>query len=227
MVQANGIQLASIDAGALYPGSTAPLIKNNGAAFGRECVTMYLRTGRIFTITISVAILIGLLLVYSVAAQSRNKYAVEQLKTAIELKKKGDSIGAEAHYREAIRLDPDYAEAHYSYAILLADRGDINAAISESKKAIDIEKNYAEAHFNLALLLRKKNDKDGEIKEYERAIAAAPSYLSAHFNLANALVERGNYEAAIEHYQHYLRLAPKAKDADQVRQTIKKLQSQL
>jgi tetratricopeptide (TPR) repeat protein len=186
-------------------------------------VNMISKVRRIFPIVFSVVLAFG----QAATGQSRNSYAVEHLKTAIELKKKGDSIGAEAHYREAIRLDSRYAEAHYSYAILLADRGDTDGAIAESKKAISIEKDYAEAHFNLALLLRRKGDKDAEIKEYERAIAAAPTYASAHFNLANALVERGDYSAAVEHYEQYLRLTPKAKDADQVRQTLKKLRSQL
>jgi len=188
----------------------------------RERVKMNLRVRSIFILSLFCFVALG----SSGTAQSRNTYAVDQLKTAIELKKKGDLIGAEAHYREAIRLDPGYAEAHYSYAILLSDRGDVDGAISESKKAINIEKNYAEAHFNLALLLRRKGDRDGEIKEYERAIASAPNYPSPHFNLANALVERGDYPAAIDHYQHYLRLAPRAKDSEQVKQTIKKLQAQ-
>jgi tetratricopeptide (TPR) repeat protein len=183
-------------------------------------VNMNLRTGRIFI----VAALIAMPFIGQATAQSRDPRAVEQVKTAIELKKKGDSIAAEGHYREALRLDPNYAEAHFSYAILLADRGDTNAAISEYKRAIEIQKSYPEAHFNLALMLRKKGDMSGEIKEYEKAIASAPNYTIAHFNLANALVERGDYDGAIQHYQEYLRLAPTAKDAEQVRQEIKKLQ---
>lgn len=82
---------------------------------------MGLRIGKMF--------MVALLLVSALAqianGQSRNPRAVEHLNTAIDLKKKGDLISAEAHYREAIRIDPSYAEAHYSFAILLADRGDI------------------------------------------------------------------------------------------------------
>jgi tetratricopeptide (TPR) repeat protein len=188
----------------------------------KETVNMNLQPGRIFV----VAAVLAVALIQPGFGQSRNASAVDNLKMAIELKKKGDLAAAEAHYREAIRLDPNYAEAHYSYAILLADRDDVNAAMSEYKKAIAIQKDYAEAHFNLALLLRRKGDKTGEVKEYERALAAAPNYTLAHFNLANALVDRGDYDGAIEHYQRYLSLAPNAKDAEQVRQMIRKLQSQ-
>jgi tetratricopeptide (TPR) repeat protein len=205
----------------IQPISIEPAQQKRCAAEG-DRVNMNLPIGRIFI----VAIILTLALVQFTPAQSRDPKAVEHLKTAIDLKKKGDPIAAEAHYREAIRLDPSYAEAHYSYAILLADRGDTNGAISENKKAIDIQKNYAEAHFNLALLLRKKGDKDAAIKEYERAIAAAPNYVTAHFNLANALVERGDYDGAVQHYNEYLRLAPKASDAQQVKDIIKKLQAQ-
>ena len=120
--------------------------------------------GKIFVVAGVLAVFLAVLLNQTVAGQSHYAKAVDHLKTAIDLKLKRDLIGAEAHYREAIRLEPGYAEAHYSYAILLADRGDINGAISESKKAIEIEKNYPEAHFNLAGYLRKKGDRDGEIK---------------------------------------------------------------
>ena len=39
------------------------------------------------------------------SAQSHYSKAVDHLKTAIDLKQKRDLIGAEAHYREAIRID--------------------------------------------------------------------------------------------------------------------------
>src|SRR5215831_8106421 len=84
----------------------------------------------------------------ALAQSSHDPNAEKEVKLGIELKSKGDRIGAEGHYREAIRLDPRYAEAHYNYGILLTERGDTNAAISEYKRAIEIEKNYAEAHFN-------------------------------------------------------------------------------
>src|SRR5262249_1790599 len=96
--------------------------------------------GKIF-IAVAVSLAQWLSLV-SFGQTPRNPQAVEQVKTGIELKKKGDLVGAEAHYREAILLDPRYAEAHYNYAILLDQRGDLSGAISECKKAIDIEKNY-------------------------------------------------------------------------------------
>jgi tetratricopeptide (TPR) repeat protein len=187
------------------------------------CVIMKTQMGKFF---ILVWLAVGLSLSPAAFAQSRNPKAVEQLRTGIELKKKGDIAGAQARYHEAIRLDPRYAEAHYNQAILLAERGDLNEAISEYKKTIDLDRNYAEAHFNLALLLRRKGDKDGEISEYERAIAAAPNYANAHFNLANGLVERGDNNGAIAHYEQFLKLSPKARDADQVKQMIKKLRAQ-
>ena len=216
-----GILLALIERSLVAEPQLSVSAENHAHRKG-DGVNMNLRIGRIFI----VAVLVATPFIDQAAAQSRDPRAVEQLKSAIELKKKGDSIAAEAHYREALRLDPSYAEAHYSYAILLADRGDTNAAISEYKRAIDIQKSYPEAHFNLALMLRKKGDKDGEVKEYEKAISSAPNYTIAHFNLANALVERGDYDGAVQHYREYLKLAPNAKDAEQVRQEINKLQGQ-
>ena len=64
----------------------------------------------------------------ALAQSSHDPNAEKQVKLGIELKNKGDLVGAEGHYREAIRLDARYAEAHYNYGILLTERGDTNGS---------------------------------------------------------------------------------------------------
>ena len=81
-------------------------------------------------------ILIGavLALPFVASAQAPNPKAESEVKAGIQLKVKGDLAGAEGHYREAIRLDPGYAEAHYNLGILLTERGDIDGAIFEYRR---------------------------------------------------------------------------------------------
>ena len=54
-----------------------------------------------------------------------------------------------AAYREAIRLKPDYAEAHSNLGIALAGQGKLDEAIAEYREAIRLKPDYAAAHNNL------------------------------------------------------------------------------
>ena len=60
---------------------------------------------------------------------------------------------AVAEYRAAIRLKPDYAEAHYNLGIALTDQGKLDEAVAEYRAAIRLQPDYAEAHYNLGIAL--------------------------------------------------------------------------
>ena len=69
--------------------------------------------------------------------------------SASPCKPRGSSTEAIAEYREAIRLKPDYAEAHFNLGIALSDQGKLDEAIAEYREAIRLKPDYAEAHCNL------------------------------------------------------------------------------
>jgi tetratricopeptide (TPR) repeat protein len=61
---------------------------------------------------------------------------------------------AEAHcYREALRLRPEYAEAHNNLGVLLRSRGDDENAERHYQQALVARPDYPEAHLNNAILL--------------------------------------------------------------------------
>src|SRR5205814_1900308 len=49
----------------------------------------------------------------------------------------GKSEQAELHFHEALRLKPDFAEAHLSYGTLLLQNGKLAAAIQETERACE------------------------------------------------------------------------------------------
>ena len=59
-------------------------------------------------------------------------------------------------FQEALRLKPDYAEAHNNLGIALARKGQIDEAISQFQEALRLKPDYAEAHYNLGIALARK-----------------------------------------------------------------------
>ena len=69
----------------------------------------------------------------------------------------GDPRRAEASFREAIRLAPDYQEAHMNLAILLFQGQRPDEAEYHFERALRYRANYALAHLNYGLMLQKLN----------------------------------------------------------------------
>jgi tetratricopeptide (TPR) repeat protein len=83
------------------------------------------------------------------------------------LRVNGRYVEAEAAFRTATRVDPEYAQAWYNLGDLLDDQGRTDAAIECLRKALRVAPDYADAMFNLALLLQRKNQYT-EAAEYWR-----------------------------------------------------------
>jgi tetratricopeptide (TPR) repeat protein len=120
---------------------------------------------------------------------------------------KGDLAGAITSYRDALRIKPDYAEAHCNLGLALADKGHLDEAIAEYRKAIASRQVFPEAHFahyNLGNLLSKKGRLDEAIAAYREAIRLQPGYVSAHYNLGLALADKGRQDEAIAEFREAL-----------------------
>src|SRR5439155_1362836 len=102
-------------------------------------------------------------------------------------------------YRGAIRLKPEYAEAHWNLGSVLHSQGDVPGAIVEFRKAIDLQPDLgAEAHNALGIVLHAHGDLPGAIVEFRKAIARKPGYADAYCNLGHALKRTGHFSAALE-----------------------------
>lgn len=80
------------------------------------------------------------------------------------------------HYRRALDIKPDHAEAHYNLGLTLQNRGDPEAAAASYRRAIDIKPDYADAHYNLGLALQKAGVLDEAVASYARALDIDPAY---------------------------------------------------
>jgi tetratricopeptide (TPR) repeat protein len=62
---------------------------------------------------------------------------------------------AETNLREAVRLDPDFAQAHFQLGSVLDDLNHPEAAIAELREAARLDGSYAEPHMALARIYRR------------------------------------------------------------------------
>lgn len=127
------------------------------------------------------------------------------------LTRQGRHDEAIAEYRTAIRLNPNYPDAHLALGLELAQRPDgAEEALGEYRRTLELKPGSAEAHNNLGLLLAAlPARRDEAIAHYETALRLKPDYAEAHANLANILAGDATHAAeADEHYRAALRLAP-------------------
>jgi len=112
---------------------------------------------------------------------------------------------AEASYRRALEIKPDYAEAYSNKGTVLQDMGRLNEAEACCRRALQIKPEYAEAHYNLGNSLHGMGRLDEAEACYRRALRAKPDYEDAFGNLLFAL----NYhpdksgEEIFEAYREY------------------------
>jgi tetratricopeptide (TPR) repeat protein len=72
-------------------------------------------------------------------------------------------------YRQAIRLNPEYAVPHNAIGVIRAKQGRWEEAIAEYQKAIDIPREYAEVLYNLGLALWQQGKQGEAIAFLEKA----------------------------------------------------------
>jgi tetratricopeptide (TPR) repeat protein len=122
----------------------------------------------------------------------------------------GRSSDAIGQYREALRLNPDDAEAHYNLALALAKLpGRSDEVIAEYEQTLRINPDNAEARNNLGVMYSTAGRSADAIAQYREALRAFPGYAEAHNNLANELAKSpASLPEAIAHYRQALRINP-------------------
>ncbi len=143
---------------------------------------------------------------HALACTSNN--VVADLNLGVALADCGQVDEAIVHFRKALELMPDCADAHNGLAAALAARGQIDDAITHYRKALEIKPDYAQAHNNLAAALAGCQRIDEAVAQFQKALEIKPYYAEAHYNLGLALAGRGQIDEAIGHYRKALQIKP-------------------
>lgn len=134
--------------------------------------------------------------------------ATAQFNLAFALREAGREAESIGHYEEAIRLNPDYVDAHNSLGLVLTHAGRYKDAIAHYQEALRIQPNQARVHNNYGNALRSSGKLDEAIGHYQEALRIDPDSVSALTNLA--LIRGADVEPRVRNGEEAVRLAERA-----------------
>lgn len=116
-------------------------------------------------------------------------------------------------YREAVALEPGYADAWYNLAVAQEAANDSADAQASYRNATAAFPAFAAAHLNLGVLLFQEGRYAEALAAYDRALVADPGLAAAHSNRGNALHAMGRNEDAIAAYRTAIACDPQLAQA--------------
>jgi tetratricopeptide (TPR) repeat protein len=145
----------------------------------------------------------------TVSRRPENVRALDGLGWALQAG--GKTAEAVAQYQAALRLKPDYAEAHNNLGNVWSEMpGRLDDAVAELREALRLKPDYAAAHNNLGIIWSNTPGKLNEaVAEFQEALRLRPDFAEAHNDLGNAWSNLpGRSDDAIAEFQEALRLKP-------------------
>ena len=118
---------------------------------------------------------------------------------------------AEKEYRDAIRINPNYADAHNNLGNLLKNLKRYEEAEKEYREAIKINPYYAYTHNNLGALLADLKRYEEAEKEYREAIKINPNDILAHQNISELYFVIKDYKKSLEYAEKSLEISKEIK----------------
>ncbi len=109
-----------------------------------------------------------------------------------------DANAAERHFRRALELDPNDAEAHLFLGHLRSNQGRHDEAIREADKALALEPFNTRYSGLTGQFLIHAGRTDDAIARLQTTLAVDPNHVLAHTFLAAAYLEKGDYAKAID-----------------------------
>jgi TolB-like protein/DNA-binding winged helix-turn-helix (wHTH) protein/Tfp pilus assembly protein PilF len=109
-----------------------------------------------------------------------------------------DWSGAEAEYKRAIDLNPNFAGAHQRYSALLSILARHVEALAEARRALELDPLSLLANTEVGYALYWAREYDQAIAEFRKTLDLDPGYTRAYFGLGRAQLAKGMHEEAIQ-----------------------------
>jgi WD40 repeat protein/Tfp pilus assembly protein PilF/tRNA A-37 threonylcarbamoyl transferase component Bud32 len=142
------------------------------------------------------------------AGKTEADEALAHFKLATSFESRGQPNEADAEYRRAITVDPQFADAHYRLGLLLRNRNKRDDAVGAFRAAIAIDSALAVAHDQLGWTLRLQGKLEDAAVACRKAITLAPGEANFHNSLGCTLMDHGKRSDAITALRRALALDP-------------------
>jgi len=129
-----------------------------------------------------------------------------------------------SHFREAIKLKPDFGEAYLALGNgYLSQRNFDTPAIEALTKAAELLPGNYDAFYNLGVCYSNSGKYVEAEGAYRKAVAINPQEPVAHYQLAMALLGQSKNAEAKAEFNKYLELSPNAADKQEVLDLVNSL----
>ncbi|MBI4476709.1 MAG: tetratricopeptide repeat protein [Acidobacteria bacterium] len=139
--------------------------------------------------------------------------AITENNLATALREAGRPDEAEAHYRRALEISPEYAAAHSNLGALLRAGGRVEEAIAHYREALRLQPDHTSARYNLANALLAQGRAAEAAEQFRHALAQDPQSVAVHNNLGIALATAGRPEEAARSFRQALAIDPASAEA--------------
>lgn len=113
-----------------------------------------------------------------------------------------DWRGAEAEFKRAIQLNPNYSTAHYFYALnYLVPMGKLDEAAAQLRQARELERFSLIINTNLGLIFYYQGRYDQAIAQYREALKLDPRSVSARLRLIDVYTETDRFDEALAEHE--------------------------
>jgi serine/threonine-protein kinase len=116
---------------------------------------------------------------------------------------------AEAAYRQALSLQPDFFTAHVNLGNVLNNQQKYAAAEAAYRQALSLRPDVAPAWNNLANTLSRQGKYAAAEAAYRQALTLQPDFALAYTNFGTTLLHQGKHGEAVEPLQQAVLLKPK------------------
>ncbi|MBI2136362.1 tetratricopeptide repeat protein [Candidatus Woesearchaeota archaeon] len=122
--------------------------------------------------------------------------------------KKGDLEGALVYFNQAIKLNPNDANAYNNRGNAKRKKGDLEGALEDYDTAIKLNPNEVNAYYNRGIVKSEKGDLEGARADYDQAIKLNPNDANAYNNRGYAKYKKGDLEGTLADYDQAIKLNP-------------------
>ncbi|HMO48223.1 MAG TPA: tetratricopeptide repeat protein [Rubrivivax sp.] len=145
---------------------------------------------------------------YVAAQQAALDMPGPNLNLAVLYARTGRDAEAEAAYRAALKIDPDFTPARANLAQFHAERGRLSDAEQVLREGLQRQPGIGELQYSLGLLLAEQQRLPEAADALERAAKLLPQHARAHYNLGLARQQLGQAKPAEAALRRARELAP-------------------